>query len=97
MNEDRLVTQATVASPQGLHLRVASQFARSAAQFACQIEVVKGGLRVNGKGAMHLMMLAAEHGAQLTLEASGPDAADALAALKALLETPPAEDLSLGS
>jgi phosphocarrier protein len=96
MSQGRLSITVSVASPQGLHLRVASQFARLAARYSAKIEVLKDDLRVDGKGAMHLLMLGAEQGALLTIEADGADAAEALAALKALLESTPHEDQSEG-
>ena len=46
--------------------------------------VNKDGTEVNGKSVMQLMLLAAEFGSKITLRITGPDEAQALAALEAL-------------
>ncbi len=74
----------TVTNPQGLHLRPADMFARLAMQFESTIEIVREGDRFDGKSILSLMTLAAEQGTQLLLEASGPDADEALDALAEL-------------
>ncbi len=70
----------------GLHARPASAFVRKAAEFKSQIMVNKEGLEINGKSIMGLMMLAAEHGARLTVKASGPDEKEAIEAFAQLFD-----------
>lgn len=74
----------TVTPKLGLHARTAALFAREAACFQAAIRVVREGVEVNGKSVMELMLLAAEHGAVLTIKADGPDEVAALSALEAL-------------
>jgi phosphocarrier protein HPr len=78
--------EVTVVNPQGLHARPADAFARLASQFVSMIEVVKEGQRVNGKSILDLLMLAAEEGTVLTIEARGDDAEEAIEALGRLME-----------
>jgi phosphocarrier protein HPr len=58
---------------------------KAASRFKSDITISRDDLEVNGKSIMGVMMLAAEHGAMITLRASGPDAADALESLAALV------------
>jgi phosphocarrier protein len=70
----------------GLHARPAAELVKLAATFVSEIWVAKGDLRVNAKSIMGVLMLAAEQGVELVIEAEGQDgreAADALAALVA--------------
>ena len=65
----------------GLHARPAAMLVTEAARFEAEVYFTKEGLRVNGKSIMGVMMLAAEAGSELTIEASGPDEAQAVEAL----------------
>jgi phosphocarrier protein len=58
---------------------------KAASRFKSDITISREDLEVNGKSIMGVMMLAAEHGAMITLRASGPDADDALESLSALV------------
>jgi phosphocarrier protein len=58
---------------------------KSASRFKSDITISRDDLEVNGKSIMGVMMLAAEHGATITLRATGPDADDALDALASLV------------
>lgn len=67
-------------------------FARLASRFEARIDLIKDGQRVNGKSILDILMLAATWGTNLTIEASGGDAAEAVEALAGLVErTFPAE------
>ena len=69
----------------GLHARPAAQIVKIASAYQAEVEVVKDGLAVNGKSIMGVMMLAAECGSTLTFKADGPDEAEAIEALAALV------------
>lgn len=79
--------KVTITNKLGLHARPAMAFADTAAQFKSAIHVIKAGNTFDGKSIMNLMMLAATQGTELEIAASGPDAADALAALQNLVES----------
>jgi phosphocarrier protein HPr len=69
----------------GLHLRPADKFVRLALQFQSDIRVLYNGQEINGRSILDLTTLAAEQGARLELEARGPDAEAAVAALADLV------------
>jgi phosphocarrier protein len=69
----------------GLHARPSALLVSTAAKFQSEVFFTKEELRVNGKSIMGVMMLAAEMGAELTIEADGPDEAAALEALLAVV------------
>jgi len=75
-----------VKNREGLHMRPGEIFARLASQFESTITVVSGPQRVDGKSLLDLITLGAAQGAELEIEASGADAADALDALSDLIE-----------
>lgn len=79
--------KVTIRNKLGLHARPAMSFADTAAQFKAGITVIKAGNKFDGKSIMNLMMLAATQGTELEIEAAGPDADDALAALQKLVES----------
>ncbi|MGD2070576.1 MAG: HPr family phosphocarrier protein [Gemmatimonadota bacterium] len=74
-----------IVNPMGLHARPASVFVRLAGRFSSDIMVVKDGLEVNGKSIMGVLMLAAEHGSEITIRTEGDDADEALEALADLV------------
>ena len=69
----------------GLHARASARLTQVAAQFKSSIWVSRNGRRVNAKSIMGVMMLAAAKGSRILLETSGPDEAEALQALEALV------------
>lgn len=74
-----------IVNKHGLHARPAAEMVKAASRFKSDITISRDDLEVNGKSIMGVMMLAAEHGATITLRASGPDADDALESLAALV------------
>ena len=56
------------------------------ASFEAEVTVRKNGTSVSGASIMGLMMLAAGPGTQVTIEAAGAEAAQAVAALAALVD-----------
>jgi phosphocarrier protein len=83
--------RAAVSDPLGLHLRTAQQFVGLAQRYVAEIRVRCGGAEARGRSILELMGLAAEFGMVLELEAHGPDAEEAVAALADLLSTRPPE------
>lgn len=70
----------------GLHARPASLFVQTAGKYDSEIIVKCDGEEINGKSIMGLMLLAAEQGRILTLEADGADEDAMLEELKSLIE-----------
>ncbi|HXM80968.1 MAG TPA: HPr family phosphocarrier protein [Burkholderiales bacterium] len=69
----------------GLHARAAAKLTHLASGYQCNIWVSRSGRRVNAKSIMGVMMLAAGMGTTVTIDADGPDAEQALAALRKLI------------
>ena len=81
-----------IANKRGLHARAAAKFVRTAGQFDAAIRVSFKGQEVSGLSIMGLMMLAAGIGTMIELACSGRQAAEAMAALSALVEGKFGED-----
>lgn len=79
---------------QGLHARPAHLFVQTANAYASKLRVGRtdNDERVDGKSIMGMMMLAAERGVELELEAVGPDAEAMLRALAELVAAKFGED-----
>ena len=77
--------EVVIANALGLHARAAARFVQTAARFDAHIRVARGGRAVDGKSLMGVLLRAAPRGAVLTIDADGPDAAEALEALAALV------------
>ena len=69
----------------GLHARASTKLTQTASQFTSEILIEKNGRRVNAKSIMGVMMLAAGKGSMVTIEANGADEADAMLAVKNLI------------
>lgn len=84
MSEQKLTRTVVVRNPQGLHARPADLFVKTALRFQSKIEVIKDSERVDGKSILSMLTLAAMEGTNLSLEATGSDAQQALDALAEL-------------
>lgn len=71
-----------VKSKQGLHARPAALFVQIANKFDARITVRRNEDKVNGKSIMGILMLGAEKGSEITIEAEGEDANLALIELE---------------
>jgi phosphocarrier protein HPr len=76
----------TISNRLGLHARASAKLTKLAGSFRCEIHLSRNGRRVNAKSIMGVMMLAAGLGVSVDLEADGPDEAEAMAALRALID-----------
>jgi phosphocarrier protein len=81
-----LRAKAVIQNKRGLHARASAKIVEAAARFQSDIHVVKDGNEVNGRSIMGLMMLAASIGSTVEITAQGPDAAEALTAMLALVD-----------
>ena len=76
----------TIQNKLGLHARPAALFVQLANRFKCEVEVIKGHERVNGKSIMGIMTLAAGAGAAITVRTAGEDAFEALQEIAQLIQ-----------
>lgn len=97
MDHNVAVLSATLTNALGLHARPSVKLTRLAKTFASQIEMAAGaeGPWIDAKSVVKVMALKAAKGTVLQFRAKGPDADQALAALKALVASGFAEDEGL--
>ena len=88
MNGEPLERKVTITNPAGFHMRPHLAFAQLAQQFQSTITLIKDDRRVNGKSTFELLLMAVPQGTELTIQAHGGDAKEALDALAELLATP---------
>ncbi len=70
----------------GLHARASAKLTKLAGGFGSDIHLSRNGRRVNAKSIMGVMMLAAGIGTEIEIEVEGPDEADAMDALRGLID-----------
>jgi phosphocarrier protein len=75
-----------ISNSRGLHARAAAKLVALAERFSACIHVSKGGESVPACSIMGLMMLGAGKGSDITIEAEGWDAREALDAVAGLVE-----------
>ena len=87
MENDRAVAhrRVQIVNAYGLHVRPATKLVKLAQSFQSDVRVDHEGNKVNGKSLLDMTGLAAECGTTPDLEAEGPDAEEALAALSDLV------------
>jgi phosphocarrier protein HPr len=87
-----LAKELDIVNQRGLHARASAKFVKCAEGFDANIQVTRDGQTVPATSIMGLMMLAAAMGTSIMVEASGPEAEKALAALSALVSAKFDED-----
>ena len=66
-------------------MRPAYLFAETAARIDSQIEVEKDDIRIDGKSVLSILTLGAAQGSEVSIQATGSDAQDAIEALEQLV------------
>ena len=87
-----IIEEMLITNRLGMHLRPAQKFVQTVLKFQCDVHVQKDGQRVNAKSIMGLLTLAVARGARITVVCDGEDAQDAIAAVRALIESRFGED-----
>lgn len=80
-----LTRELPIINKRGLHARASAKFVQTVSAFDANVTVSKDGMSVGGTSIMGLMMLAAAPGTTILVEASGPEALNAIEALDALI------------
>ena len=80
-----LSKELAIINQRGLHARASAKFVKCAEGFDANITVSKDGQTVPATSIMGLMMLAASLGTSVTVDASGPQAEQAMTALETLV------------
>jgi phosphocarrier protein len=81
----KMVRVMPIINQKGLHARASAKFVQTVEKFNADVLVDRGAETVGGTSIMGLMMLAAAPGTSITVSASGPEAAEVIEALDALL------------
>jgi len=84
-DDQPIVRVLEICNKKGLHARASAKFVHTVDQFDAVVKVTRGSETVGGNSIMGLMMLAAGPGTQITVEASGKEAAEVIEALAALV------------
>jgi phosphocarrier protein len=80
-----LSREIQILNTRGLHARASAKFVKCAEGFDADIKVTRDGQTVPGTSIMGLMMLAAQMGSTILIEASGREAEAAVEALSRLI------------
>jgi len=84
--DDRAEKTLMIQNELGLHARAATKLVQTASKFPCDLTVTKDGHEVNGKSIMGVLMLVASKSTMVTHKAKGDRAAEAVAAIAALID-----------
>ncbi len=76
----------TVLNDKGLHTRPSTEIVKCAVRFSAQVSLSYRNYVVNAKSILGILMLAAERGAKIWVEAVGDDAELAVSAILKLAE-----------
>lgn len=85
-NKGACEAEVEIRNADGLHMRPAMQFVDLATKFTSDIVVSNKENTVDGKSIMQMSMLAATCGTKLRIRTQGPDAQQAIDALRELVE-----------
>jgi phosphocarrier protein HPr len=91
----RLKQQIAVQYSSGLHLRAAQMIAIAAQRYQSKISMGCDQKVADAKSLLDLLMLAAEHGTVLVVEAVGVDASEAMRDIMLLMSHPDNDDGSV--
>jgi phosphocarrier protein HPr len=80
-----IVRVLEICNKKGLHARASAKFAQMVDQYDAAVKVTRGSETVGGNSIMGLMMLAAGPGTSISVEATGPQAAEVIEALTQLV------------
>ncbi len=81
-----ITSTITITNKLGLHARASAKLTKLAGGFRSEIHLSRNLRRVNAKSIMGVMMLAAGLGSEVGIEVEGDDEAQAMQALRALID-----------
>jgi phosphocarrier protein HPr len=84
--DGKIVRVLEICNKKGLHARASAKFVQTVERYDAQVTVTRGHESVGGNSIMGLMMLSAAPGTTITVEAGGPQAADVIEAISALVQ-----------
>jgi phosphocarrier protein HPr len=81
MMKQKVKAVFTVLNDKGLHTRPSTELVKCAANYGSHMQLSYRDYVVNAKSLLGILMLAAERGAKIGIEAEGEDAEEAVAAI----------------
>ena len=82
-----LQRKLTIVNRLGLHARAAAKLVTLCTRFVSDVVIVANGKRANARHFIAILLLSASMGVQVSIEASGPDEVEAIAAITRLIST----------
>lgn len=83
---EELTEEMVIVNPLGMHARPAAKLVEAVLPFASEVFLqMDGHLPVNAKSIMGLLTLAASQGSRVSVICKGPDAQEAMAAVRELV------------
>ena len=79
--------KTSIENKTGIHARPASVFVQTASKFKSKIQIKAKGKTVDAKSILMIMSMGLVKGTEITLVADGPDEAEAVKELKALVDS----------
>ena len=79
--------QLKIVNRLGLHARAAAKLVTLCTRYVSEIVIVVNGKRANARHFIAILLLSASMGAQVSVEASGPDEVEAITAVTRLIST----------
>ena len=79
--------QLKIVNRLGLHARAAAKLVTLCTRYVSDIVIVVNGKRANARHFIAILLLSASMGAQVSVEASGPDEVEAITAVTRLIST----------
>jgi phosphocarrier protein len=70
----------------GLHARAAAKLTQVASRYPCEVVIGREGQQANAKSVMGVLLLCGAQGTELSVEATGEGAEDAITAIGALID-----------
>ncbi len=77
----------TIENKTGIHARPASVFVQTATKFKSKVQIKAKGKTVDAKSILMIMSMGLVKGTEITICADGPDEAEAVNALKELVDS----------
>lgn len=77
----------TIVNRLGLHARAAAKLVTLSTRYVSNVVLVVNGRRANARQMIAILLLSAQMGSQVYVEASGPDEVEAITAVTRLIST----------
>lgn len=87
-----ITEEVTVVNTLGIHARPAAKLVQSVLAFESEVFIQFNGNRINAKSIMGLLTLAATRGSRMNVTCAGPDAEQAMAAVREIFASGFGED-----